>query len=363
LVGEYLTSWRQDFILPILAKTRQGTILPPRIEGEIVPFQIAWENRPNDERVAVLSDARNRLEIWPALGFNAYRWQVAGLELLYRSPQFFTEHRPTRSGFPILFPFPNRIRDGRFEVDGKSYQLPLGDPAGKNAIHGFAFNRPWRVIDQGASATSAFITAEFHGSLDLPETRTLWPADYRARVTYRLLDHVLRVEADVDNPDTAPLPFGFGYHPYFAVAPFGGAQAIVTVAAGKHWELVENLPTGAKCDLDVRRDLRQGERFSTLTLDDVMTDLYTFAYDQEDALGLVAVIQHPAGERMLTLWTTGDFRELVLFTPPHREAICIEPYTCTTDAINLSARGIDAGWRVLKPGERWQGIVEMHVAT
>jgi aldose 1-epimerase len=40
----------------------------------------------------------------------------------------------------------------------------------------------------------------------------------------------------------------------------------------------------------------------------------------------------------------------VAFTPPHRLAVCLEPYTCTTDAINLEQQGVNAGWRVLKPG-------------
>src|SRR5437868_12662155 len=81
--------------------------------GSAMPFQITWEPRPNtlglDDRVAVLANGANRLEVWPALGFNAFRWQVVGQELLYRNPQFFSERKPTRSGFPILFPFPNRI--------------------------------------------------------------------------------------------------------------------------------------------------------------------------------------------------------------------------------------------------------------
>src|SRR5438105_9387408 len=142
-----------------------------------MPFQITWEPRPNtlglDDRVAVLANGANRLEVWPALGFNAFRWQVAGHELLYRSPQFFTEKKPTRSGFPILFPFPNRIRDGKFTWDGKPYTLPVNDPANKNAIHGFAHTRAWRVVDQGTSAGSAWITAEFHGSVDAPDTLAL----------------------------------------------------------------------------------------------------------------------------------------------------------------------------------------------
>lgn len=329
-------------------------------------FQVTWEQRANsigvDGRVAVLRDANNCLEIWPALGFNAFRWQAGGQELLYRNPQFFTDNRPTRGGFPVLFPFPNRIRAGRFAWQGKQYQLPLGDSTLKNAIHGFAFKHAWRVIDQGADAAGAWITGEFHGAADAPETLSLWPADYRVRVTYRLFEKVLRVEIDVDNPDTKPLPFGIGFHPYFLLAPFGAAQAIVAARAAKLWELIDNLPTGNVLDLDSKRDLRHGQAYADLQLDDVMTNLSAFTKDRQDRLGMIGVVRHPSGERMLTLWASDDFRELVLFTPPHREAICLEPYTCTSDAINLQERGIDAGLRVLQAGEHWRGNIEIHLA-
>jgi aldose 1-epimerase len=52
------------------------------------------------------------------------------------------------------------------------------------------------------------------------------------------------------------------------------------------------------------------------------------------------------------------FRELVLFTPPHRQAIAIEPYTCSADAANLAARGIDSGWRILPLSGEWEAAVE-----
>ena len=54
-----------------------------------------------------------------------------------------------------------------------------------------------------------------------------------------------------------------------------------------------------------------------------------------------------------------SFRELVAFTPPHRHAVALEPYTCTPDAINLQQRGVDAGWRVLDAGQEWSAVVEM----
>src|SRR5207247_1872384 len=129
----------------------------------------------------------DRLEVWPALGFNAYRWRDgAGNELLFRDPAFFDEVRPTRSGWPILFPFPNRIRDGQFSWQGRKYELPKSDSTRKNAIHGFAVRQPWRVVDHGADAGQAWLTAEFVASRDAAETLDLWPGDYRLQVIYRL---------------------------------------------------------------------------------------------------------------------------------------------------------------------------------
>src|SRR5262245_38955915 len=161
--------------------------------------QVRTESRPVtgglDGTVYILEIGPARAEVWPALGFNCYRWQVTrdrqALDLLYADPQLFDNGRPTRSGIPILFPFPNRIRAGRFTWEGKEYQLPLNDSTQKNAIHGFACRKPWRVVDQGSNDRSAWLTAEFRGATDAPESLAHWPADYRIRVTYRLAERSL----------------------------------------------------------------------------------------------------------------------------------------------------------------------------
>ena len=53
------------------------------------------------------------------------------------------------------------------------------------------------------------------------------------------------------------------------------------------------------------------------------------------------------------------FRELVAFTPPTRASVCLEPYTCITDAVDLQPQGIDAGWRVLAPGDEIRTWIEI----
>jgi aldose 1-epimerase len=316
--------------------------------------------------VYVLEDgAGGKAEVWPALGFNCFHWSaVRGgttLDLLYADPALFANGRPTRSGIPVLFPFPNRIRDGRFTWEGQTYQLPLNDPASKNAIHGFACRRRWRVLDSDGDASSAWVTAAFRGLQDAPDCRDLWPADYEIRLTIRLGPGSLRLEAEVTNPDRVPLPFGLGYHPYFRLPFVPGERAeecLVEVPAREYWVLEESLPTGACEPVDAARDLNRPRRYGELKLDDVLTGLPT----GPATAGLCerALIQGAPGAT-LRLLASADFREAVVFTPPHREAFAAEPYTCTTDAINLQQRGVDAGLRVLAPGGTWSGVVEMRV--
>ncbi len=301
-----------------------------------------------------------RAEIWPAHGFNCIGWQTRRdgkpAEILYQAPTLFEEFHPTRSGIPVLFPFPNRIREGKFTWDKQSYRLPLIDPAKKNGIHGFACRVPWRIIDQGANQQNAWVTGEFWAREDAPEVLSLWPADHRIRLTYALTESCLSLEAIVDNPDKKILPFGLGYHPFFCLPP-PPEETLVWTGARKYWELSDSLPTGNRLPCDKIRDLTTPKPYAQLQLDEVLTDLP----EADDNIRAIGSIQGGQGGQHLLLNASNNFRELVVFTPPHREAICLEPYSCTTDAINLYDREIDSGWYLLEPGKSWQANVELAV--
>ena len=317
-------------------------------------FQVTTEAHANtmglDGRVYVLADGSGaRAEVWPALGGNCFRWQAGGKDQLYADAMLFGGGKPTRSGIPVLFPFPNRVRGGHFQWAGKDYQLPLNDSSGKNAIHGFACFRPWRVVDRGASGDSAWVTCAFRGTVDAIDAMDRWPADYEIHITYRLAATTLTLKAQVRNPDRVPLPFGLGYHPYFLASP----ASLVEAPASDCWELEESLPTGKRKPVVSNLDLTRGRQLDQLKLDDVLTGLEPSTSGPHGLLR--GKVRKPDGE--LRVWTGPDFRELVVFTPQNRLAVCLEPYTCTTDAINLQQQGIDAGLKVLQPGESWQGKV------
>jgi aldose 1-epimerase len=186
-------------------------------------------------------------------------------------------------------------------------------------------------------------------------------------VTYRLARRTLRIEALVENPDDKPLPFGLGYHPYFRVPLVAGgdlADCLVTVPARTFWELQESLPTGRRLPVDQnpRCDLSAPRRYTELQLDDLLTDLPGAGAAGAGSLAPRGTVSAPAAHLEVRVRASPSFSEMVVYTPPHRQAVALEPYTCATDAINLEQKGVDAGLLVLEPGHTWSGVVEIELA-
>jgi aldose 1-epimerase len=315
-----------------------------------------------------LTDAAGtvRAEVWPHCGFNCLRWQVRQPDdswgnILFTSPDWEANPVPTRSGHPVLFPFPGRLRYGKMQFQGKVHELPLNDSTKQHAIHGFTPRNPWRVTDSNGDDEWAFVTGEFSLKKDLPATLGQWPADFTLTLTYRLHADKLRLDAAVANLGPGPLPFGLGFHPYFRLpgvteADVGGH--VLQSHAEQVWEThADNLPTGWRNDIAGDLDFRQPRPIGATPLDHVFTALRT-PEPELGGLAEVAVLSHPAAAGRLRVMADPAFRELVLFTPPHRQAVAIEPYTCSADAANLWERGVDSGWRVLPPGGEWEGTVE-----
>lgn len=314
-----------------------------------------------------LVGGRARAEVWPQWGFNCLKWQVRGddahwRDVLFHMPDWELNPVPTRSGHPILFPFPGRLRGGRFTFEGKTYQLPLTDSTKLHSIHGFTPRNRWRVVDTGGGADRASVTGEFTLSEDLPEVLDCWPSDFTFQVTYKLFADRLRVEARVANAGAGRLPFGLGYHGYFQLPDANDPDVgnyLLQANVTERWETENNLPTGARKPLPAELDFRAARAIGSAAIDSVFTG--PAAPEAGGGLFELAQLAHPNSAHRLRVLADGSFRDLVLFTPVHRNAIAIEPYTCSADAANLWAQGIDCGWRVLEPGGEWAGVVEYHL--
>lgn len=324
-----------------------------------------FEGRAGDRAGTVyeLTDGTVRAEVWPQWGFNCLRWQVRQADgswagIFYTMPDWEANPVPTRSGHPVLFPFPGRLRDGR--LPGSAVQLPLNDSTKQHAIHGFTPRVPWRVVGTSLNTDFAGVTGQFRLADGLPVAVGQWPSDFVLTLSYYLHRDCLRVSATVENQGAEALPFGLGYHPYFRLPGVTDADVgghVLTAHVAQVWEVdAANLPTGIRKPVPPELDFQAPKPVETVALDHVFTGLTTTA--GPDGLVEVATLSHPAAPGRLRVLADPAFRDLVLFTPAHRQAVAIEPYSCSADASNLQARGIDSGWRTIPPGAKWQAAVE-----
>ena len=301
-------------------------------------------------RYTITAETRGEVEIFilreadiasaaiaPAWGNNCFMLQVH--EPVLESVAFEEfRARPTSYGIPILFPFPNRLRDGALSFRGQHYVVNPNR-------HGFVRDKAWRVLNTGASeGEGAWITSRFEAVQYAAAILQQFPFPFCLDVTYRLREAVLSMETVVHNTGAHDMPMGFGIHPYFR-CPVPGT---LCVPARQRWELEDSLPTGKLLAVDGPYDLRQPRDVTSLVLDDIYTDLVA------DTDGLVRCTLQDQQRHIKTTvaFDAAQFPHVVVFTPPApRQAICIEPYTCPTDGLNLQERGIESNLVVLQPGE------------
>ncbi len=275
--------------------------------------------------------------------------------MLWAHPDFAGgNQRPSGSGIPLLFPFPGRIGQARFSFAGRDYQLEPGDAFG-NAIHGFVLSRPWRVVEQ----TPARVVGEFQASIDDASILERWPSDFRIRVSYEVRGHELLSNIRFENTGDGPLPCGFGTHTYFRLPLVEGAspeETLVYAPVSRIWELHDMLATGQMRPLSDATMLA-GRALAGRTFDTSYTGLQT------ESDGLVHTwLREPRSGRTVTQRFDTSFTQCIVYTPPHREAICLEPYTCVPDSFRLTAKGHATGLRVFAPEEAYETSISLEVS-
>jgi aldose 1-epimerase len=284
-------------------------------------------------------------------GFNCFSWTRSSAgrmdELLWSTPQFSTgTERASSSGIPILFPFPGRLRGTEFRWQGKEYRLEPGDAFG-NAIHGFVHTRPWRVVEQQVDR----VTAEIQASVDDPELASRWPGDFHLVATYHLHGGRLQFDWQVTNCGEDELPFGLGVHPYFNTHLFGSTEddLRLQVPVDTVWELHEMLPTG-RFEPDPLR-LEQGTMLSHQVLDHV------FEKRQRETGHKNRAILGTEGQSTIAIEYGEEYPFCIVYTPGHRESICIEPYTCLPNSPEFLESVDSTGWRCLAQDEVFRSSI------
>jgi len=247
----------------------------------------------------------------------------------------------------VLAPWPNRVRDALWHLDGEPQQLDITEPPRRNAIHGLLRNTAYRLLEHDASSvTLGALIAPQHG----------WPLLLDTSVRYQVEPDGLTVTHAVRNLSSRRSPWAVGAHPYFRVGDVPVEQLTVTLTAEVRIQLDERSNAGAEHPVDDRDaggpgDLRSGRVLAGLTLDSPYGRLAN-----RDARADVAWLTAPDGSST-TLWADPAFGWIQAYTPAEFPrpsgtglAVALEPMTAPPDALNS---GTGLIW--LEPGDGWSG--------
>lgn len=246
----------------------------------------------------------------------------------------------------ILFPFNDRIPQGRYSFGGTEYQLPINCEEDQSSIHGLLYQRAFSFVSWTEGENSTSIT--YCCSIDKDDYSS-YPFSVDVTVVYSLGLSDFSISYSVANRDDQSLPFALGWHPYFTLdSQINSLQLLcgggAYVAVDKDLNPIgENLPVkGTDLDFTLMKKIGPGE------LDIALTSSGSGKTVLKD------------GCNSLELTFDRDFFPFVqLFTPPGRKSIAIEPISAATNSFNLPG----LGKIVLSPGEERSGSVAISLKS
>ena len=299
------------------------------------------------------SDRRNSdnkdisIKVAPALGSNLYGFSVGEHEVVHYNPQFSLTSYYT--GNPILYPFPNRLRNCMYEFKGKKiWQMKHGIPI---FLHSLVFDESWDcnepvITEDSVSLDTYIIIDEKHPVYEG------FPFKHTLHIIYTVKRTGFSIQYRVNNQDSKELPFGISFHTFFTKLD-GDEGSYIHVPAKFMMELTEDLlPTGALLDVAGKPfDLRKPVAVGTQDLDNCFTGMIN---------GEKVCVEYQNLGLKIFMDSTDEFTHMQVFTPKGKPFFCVEKQTCSTDAPNLHARGFgkEAHLLIVGPGSVQEGQVD-----
>jgi galactose mutarotase-like enzyme len=234
------------------------------------------------------------LRLVPERGGLLSGWRCDGQELLYFDAERFADPSlSVRGGVPVLFPICGNLPNDTLPLPQGDFHL---------SQHGFARTMAWQLEALEGPGTSG-VRLQLR---DDESSRARFPFAFRLELTYRLEPRALAITARVEhhsNPDSPPMPFSLGLHPYLAVSD--PAAVAITGLPPRCLDHHTMAPDATESQL---QHLGRG------------VDLLC------QARGPVQLLD-PAAGRAIRLETSPPFDLVVLWTEPPRPMVCLEPWT------------------------------------
>lgn len=261
------------------------------------------------------------------VGGGLRRYSVADREVL---DGFGPGERADGGRGQALIPWPNRVRDGRYEWEGETLQLPLNETALGHAIHGLVRWRNWEVLAWEPSRLTFGLRL-----FPMPG----YPFTLGLAIEYELNDAGLRVRTRAENLGTRACPYGVGFHPYLTLGrPIDTAR--LTLPAQRALVTDERaIPISSEPVAGTPLDFREPREIGALALDTCFGDLLR----DEDGRARITLTDDAASA---TLWLGDAYRYVMVYTGDtlrvvarRRRGLAVEPMSCAPNAF-ASAEGL-----------------------
>lgn len=221
----------------------------------------------------------------------------------------------------ILFPFTNRVKDGKYKFQEKNYQLETNSINENNAIHGFVYNKTFEIKEQNSNKNEASVKLIYSES---KKTKG-FPFRYSIELIYTLTKDSLTLRVSVYNNDKKPFPFTMGWHPYFYSKSL--YNSFLSLNTNKKISFDNRMILNGVNDIILEKDLQ--------IKDNKLDDCYILNNNK-------MLFKTP--DYTIRISSTSKENYLQIYTPNKTSAIAIEPCTSPSNGFNNKM-----GLQILEP--------------
>jgi aldose 1-epimerase len=280
--------------------------------------EIIIKNNSTEEFVSIIPEYGGRIkELWLNNG-------KKNLSILKKITRIDSNDRDDIFANAKLSPFAGRIKDGQFNFNNTMYNLFVNYPEEGNACHGFIYYKKFLVIGKIINEKGACCKLEYQYKGE----NQGYPFKYSIEIDYMLsASDGLTCTTKIVNKSGSAMPLSDGWHNYFDI----GIQIDDLELKLDVSEIVDldsrNIPTQKK---ELYTDFSKPSRICSKSFDSCF---------KINSLNGRAVTELISAEHNihLNIWQeTGNnkFEYLVIYTPPDRKSIAIEPMTSNVNSFN-----------------------------
>lgn len=210
---------------------------------------------------------------------------------------------------PILFPICGALKNDFMQFNGKKYSIQK---------HGFAKTSDFELTERTQNSITLSLDSD-------EETIKYYPFNFTFSVKFELLNNQLNVCYIIQNKSKEKMYFSVGAHEGFALC--GGVEG-AKVVFDQNDTLYSHFVTGPLLN-GLSKKVTDNQDTLILSDKDFEIDAFIFKNIKSKRISLF----DKSGEKKIT-YIYDDFKNLLLWTKPGAEFLCVEPWNGMPDSLN-----------------------------